>query len=347
MSRPTPWNDFSFTVAMPHLAPGNKLSEVELLKVLGSYQWEAIARVLGRPSQAITSELNERLYSSWIDVELKFAENRGPDHFGEGAQIRVKNRVGVFAKRFVEGFFVLGEEAIPEDVLQATKTRADLRALDSTWAYMTNAFIAPVGGNTRLKVFKPAGIETLDLPEVDHTPEGIADQARVQATGQIEALGESDPGVEVRVRDPRPVAYALVPESDVNGAGLVYFARYLAIMNYGERVFLSDRLEKPLSNPFNTCLSTEHRRIYYFANAAPTDTVDVAVSARVIPPEDSPAPVAGSRTRTAMRWVFRIDLVRGSDKVLMASSLVRKALNVPRDAKAVLLEADRFLAGLS
>ena len=170
MSRPTPWNDFAFTVAMPHLAPGNKLSEVELLKVLGSHQWEAIARVLGRPSQAITSELNERLYSSWIDVELKFAENRGPDHFGEGAQIRVKNRVGVYAKRFVEGFFVLGEEAIPEDVLQATKTRADLRALDSTWAYMTNAFIAPVGGNTRLKVFKPTGIETLDLPEVDHTP---------------------------------------------------------------------------------------------------------------------------------------------------------------------------------
>ncbi|MEE8476122.1 MAG: hypothetical protein V3T01_12250 [Myxococcota bacterium] len=346
MSRPTPWNDFAFTVAMPHLAPGDKLSEVELLKVLGSQQWEAIARALGRPSQEITSELNERLYSSWIDVELKFATGRGPDHFGEGSRVRVKNRVAVYAKRFVEGFFILGEEDIPEDVLQATKTRADLRSLDSAWAYMTNAFIAPVGGNTRLKVFKPAGIETLDLPEVDRTPEGIADQARVQATGQIEPLGESDPGIEVPVRDARPVVYSLMPESDINGAGLVYFARYLAIMNYGERRFLSDRIARPLSNPFNTCLSTEHRRIYYFANAAPTDTVEVAVSARVIPTENFPAPGAGSRTRTAMHWLFRIDLVRGSDKVLMASSLVRKALNVPRDAKAVLLEADRFLAGL-
>ena len=33
MSRPTAWNDFAFTVAMPHLAPGDKLSEVEFLKV--------------------------------------------------------------------------------------------------------------------------------------------------------------------------------------------------------------------------------------------------------------------------------------------------------------------------
>ena len=46
-------------------------------------------------------------------------------------------------------------------------------------------------------------------------------------------------------------------------------------------------------------------------------------------------------------FVFRIDMLRGSDKVLMASSLVRKAVNVPGDAKAVLLEADRFLTRLA
>ena len=44
--------------------------------------------------------------------------------------------------------------------------------------------------------------------------------------------------------------------------------------------------------------------------------------------------------------MFRHDLHRASDKVLMASTVVRKSLNVPADRKAVLREADRFIAQL-
>ena len=43
----------------------------------------------------------------------------------------------------------------------------------------------------------------------------------------------------------------------------------------------------------------------------------------------------------------RVDLYRGSDKALMASTRVRKALNVPGDQKAVLMEAERFLRRVS
>ena len=119
----TPWNETAFTVAMQHLAPGDKLSEVEFLKRLGTCQWDAIARVLGRPTQEITSEFHERLYASWIDIELKFGSGEAPDRFGEGARIRVRNRVRVFAKRFIEGFFVFGADEVPDALLQATKTR--------------------------------------------------------------------------------------------------------------------------------------------------------------------------------------------------------------------------------
>ncbi len=47
----TAWNEFGFKVAMPHMAPGGKLSEVEMFKALGSFQWDAIGILLGRPSQ--------------------------------------------------------------------------------------------------------------------------------------------------------------------------------------------------------------------------------------------------------------------------------------------------------
>ena len=76
------------------------------------------------------------------------------------------------------------------------------------------------------------------------------------------------------------VEYRIVPESDLNGAGLVYFARYEAMMNYGERLFLGERLALPISAELVSYLSTEHRRAFFFANASPDDTVDVRVSSR-------------------------------------------------------------------
>ena len=44
-----------------------------------------------------------------------------------------------------------------------------------------------------------------------------------------------------------------------------------------------------------------------------------------------------------MKFRFRLDLYRCADNVLMATSLVRKALNVPGSAKAVLMECERLL----
>jgi hypothetical protein len=33
-----PWHDNRFVVQMPHMAPGERLSEVEFLKLLAAYQ---------------------------------------------------------------------------------------------------------------------------------------------------------------------------------------------------------------------------------------------------------------------------------------------------------------------
>ena len=73
------------------------------------------------------------------------------------------------------------------------------------------------------------------------------------------------------------------------------------------------------------------------------DSVDIIVSANLIRPDEFQAAKISHRYRAPMKFLFRIDLYRGADKVLMASSLVRKSLNIPADAKAVLMEAQRFL----
>jgi probable biosynthetic protein (TIGR04098 family) len=338
------WNEFGFTVAMPHMAPGGKLSEVELFKMLGSYQWDAIGLLLGRPTQEILSDNGERLYSSFLDIELCFGKARTPESFGEGTRVYVRNRVNVFAQRFMEGFFVFSDEEVPEEILDKVQTREDLRALELPWAYMTNAFIARLGGNTKLKVYKPAGIEDLAVSELTATPAGIVDQRKVQSSGVIDTFGGEAPTRSLVPKRDDPIRYQIQPESDLNGAGLLYFARYPAIMNYGERVFMAERLDPPLSSALNACLSCEHRRIYYFANASEHEEVEIRVDAELIPQHGSGRHVLPSGHRKVLELLIRIDLYRASDKTLMASSLVKKAAHVPGDANSVIFEVERFLA---
>jgi probable biosynthetic protein (TIGR04098 family) len=338
------WNSYDFVVQMPHMAPGEKLSEVEFLKMLAAHQWESIARALGRRPPAIVTGQGERLYGSVIDVELHLGERHGMEVLGEDAHIRVRNRVRFYAKKFVEGLFVIDDEEIPDSLVDGIESRKDLRGFRGSWACMTNAFIARTGGNARLKVFKPAGADSVDVPELHETPLGIVEQGRVQRTGEMEPLeGEPAGALPLRDRGDEPIIYPIVAESDLNGAGLVYFARYEAMMNYGERIFLSRRLDRPVSSELISYLSTEHRRAYFFANANPTELVEVRVDALLLPPGSFPEPDASRPFRVPFKLVFRIDLYRGSDGVLMASSRVRKSLTVPAAAKAALAEAERLL----
>lgn len=339
----TGWNTYDFVVQMPHLAPGEKLSEVEFLKILAAYQWESIARALGTRPSDIVSASGERLYGSVIDVELHLGERHSMEALGEDAHIHVRNRVQFYAGRFVEGLFVISDAEIPDEVVGAIKTREDLTNLGSSWGCMTNAFIARTGGNVRLKVFRPAGAEEESVPRLETTPYGILEQGRVQASGEVQALPGSEEGIPLVASRFEDIRYAIVPESDLNGAGLVYFARYEAMMNYGERVFLTSHLGLPISTELVSYLSTEHRRAFFFANASPTDQVLSRVSARLVPPGAFATGRQPAGHRLPFKLVFRIDLYRSSDNMLMASSLVRKALHVPGNAKAVLAECERLL----
>ena len=341
-----PWASHDFFVEMPHMVPGEKLSEVEFLKMLAAFQWRGIADRLGKQPQNIANEAGERLYGSVIDFEMNFGATHSQDRFCEGAPVHVRNRVDFFAGRFVEGFFVFGDEEIPSDALPTLKTKRDLRDLGLPWAYMTNAFIARAGGNTRLKVFQPAGIDESGVAQLKETPGGIVDHRTVHGSGQIPDFGEAYRPRPLDSLDPRPVVYQIVPESDLNGAGLVYFARYLAMMNYGERLHLNEKLGQRLSSDLVSCLSTDHRRVFFYGNASASDSVEIVVRVSVMAPGDFPASEGPSRWRTPLKFEFTHELYRGTDKTLMAISRVRKSLNVPGDRKGVLMEADRFLARL-
>jgi probable biosynthetic protein (TIGR04098 family) len=337
------WHTYGAVVTMPLLAPGEKLSETEFLKLLAAHQWESIARLFRQPTQRICNEAGQRLYASVLHFEMGFGDAHGPDRFCEGARLVVRNTVRTYAQRFVEGLFVFDDADVPDDALTSVTTRDALRAQPRPWAYMVNTFITRTAGNAYLTVSKPAG-QADEADPLTEPPPGVADHGRVQRTGDIPPFDDDGgAGTPLPPGDARPIVYQIVPESDVNGAGLVYFARYVAMTSYAERVF-AERLTPPLSNPLVETLSTERRRIYYYANAAPKDRVAVSVRCHVLPVV-APAtaqPAPRPPIRTPFKLLFRMDLHRRSDHLLMASSLVRKALNVPAGAKAILIEAERF-----
>lgn len=339
------WRDYELTVGMPHMVP-NKLSEVELLKWLGAFQWESISALLGRKSHEITNLEKDRLYASFISVELFFPASRPIDAFGEGAKISIRNRVGVYGRRFVEGMLLFDCEEIPASVTEAIATKDDLARSERPWAYVTNAFIARAGNNLKLKIFEPEGMDAAQVPALKSAPVGIAEHQLVQASGQIEG-GALPSGATPLLRDgaSAEVVYKISPESDLNGAALLYFARYVAMMDYGTRRFMSEHLPRPVSNALIECLSTEHRRIFYFVNADPSDSVRIFVQAWSLPEAPRTAPSKQGRTSLA-RFVFRLDLYRASDGALMASTLVTKSLNVPDRDKSLVNEARRFVASL-
>ena len=194
------WNAFESSVTMPLQAPGGKLSTVEFLKLLGALQWESISRVLGIPPQDIVNDARERLYASFINVELRFGDTHSPDRFAEGSRLCIRNRVAFFARRFAEGLFVFDDDDVPPGDIAEVTTLEALRRQPRPYAYFTNAFIAREGGNSMLRVYKPAGSDTVADALAD-TPPGIRDHVQVQSNGDI----RTSTTVSRRRRSPRRV----------------------------------------------------------------------------------------------------------------------------------------------
>src|SRR5262249_35587975 len=206
----------------------------------------------------------------------------------------VRNRVASYGRRFVEGLLLFDCEDIPAAVTEPLTTKVDLARSERPWAYVTNAFIARGATNTKLKIFEPDGMDTAQIPVLKSPPLGITEHQQVQASGQIESELPDGARPLVGAADAE-VVYTISPESDLNGAALLYFARYVAMMDYGVRRFLAGKLARPVSSALIERLSTEHRRIFYFVNADSSDSVRIFVQAWRLASMRAPA-TAGQST---------------------------------------------------
>ena len=75
------------------------------------------------PSAKIVNDTGERLYASFINIDLSYG-TKAPVDLGEGTELFIRHAARVYARRFVEGFFVFDDAALPPDVHTAISSRA-------------------------------------------------------------------------------------------------------------------------------------------------------------------------------------------------------------------------------
>jgi probable biosynthetic protein (TIGR04098 family) len=332
------WREFHLRVGMPHLLPG-RLAEEPIIKQLGAFQWQAVAELAGQAENAVVSEAGERLHISMISVELGMPAGRAWDEFDEGTELCFRQRTRVYGRKLVEGCFVFDKEAIPESELEAIDGRDQLAAGRRPWAYINHGLITHAP-STWAKLETPRAFIERPVPELPSMPVGIGEHQAVERTGNIEGFANWAGAIPLPCQD-ATFDYFIEPETDFNAVGVIYCARLPAIMAGAERRSLRERLALPLSEPLFAKLGVEHRRIYYFANAHRESHLRLHVQTRFAPAASPPA-----RVRTLGRFLFRTDVHRASDGVLMASSLVERVLRVPGQEKPLLTETERWLARL-
>jgi probable biosynthetic protein (TIGR04098 family) len=231
-------------LGMPHLALGG-LSEGWLLRECGSRHWAGVAASFRVPPERLEDGRGHRLYASFLAVRL---QGHPLGAFGEGDRVFIETRLARLSRgRFFSRhhFSRLGAAAgLCVEMVTALLKRERMR--DNT--ALSEAHVGPddetTGGGERVES---------DLPALDKAVRG-------RLRGAAPAAG-AVPSVRHRYRP--------LPQSDFNGAGLLYFASYHSMVDRAEW----DWRPRPEALAFTTA----RREAFFFANLNPGDEVDVVL----------------------------------------------------------------------
>jgi probable biosynthetic protein (TIGR04098 family) len=303
-SAASPWARADLEIGMP-LTGRNNLAETPLLQYLGDQRWRHISEVMGVPSRDIVDEAGARLYATFYYVELAFPPDRPMASFGENDRLTVLSSMARYGTSMLDGISYLlpqGTDSVPFTTVQ--------QAVDAgvPAARLSNIFVRQFVGAQWLKKGRPAHPHFSRIPALPDPPDSYEATKAAERSGTFEAAG---PGWTPMTDGPVPCEYRLIPDRDLNGAGLVYFANYPMFLDICEREVLASG-SVPLPHDLIDRRTVVRRRIAYLNNAASRDTLRIELEP-LIRVDDS-----GLRLRVNAR------MFRRSDERLMMVSTVEK-----------------------
>jgi len=243
---------YDLTLGLPH-TNHRFFAEPFLLKFAGHFQWQSLAAAAGLPLSSLRTIDGGEVYASFYFIETVIPAESPLESFRLDDTVRFRIALRAFKNIAFEGRVHFDR---PERLSEA-----------SPFIRFANIFITPEQGNSRLRVAPPA---QADFHEVPLLPNEENPYQLTRAASESGSLGLLDDGW-LPVTTYRHV-YPIDVDRDTNGAGLVYFANYVAFMDTAERHAIPRERERSL----------RRRRIAYYGNAAVDDTltIDVAVFRR-------------------------------------------------------------------
>jgi probable biosynthetic protein (TIGR04098 family) len=265
-------HQFDLTLGLPH-TNHRFLSEHLLLKYAGHFQWQAIADAAGLPLSTLRTSGGDEVYASFYYIEERIPDGSPLESFRLDETVRFLIALRGFKNIAIEGRIVferpdrLSDPARVQEALAPGHVETDL-----PFIRFANIFITPTKGNSRLRVAPSAQADFRELPPLPNEDNPYQITRAAGENGHLEMFDESwtESGSHEHT-------YAIDVDRDTNGAGLVYFANYIAFMDSAERMTLSALL----GDENRTSLmerSLRHRRIAYYGNADVFDTIKTRVT---------------------------------------------------------------------
>lgn len=304
-------------VGMP-LTGRNNLAETPLLQRLGDQRWRHISDVMGVPSRDIVDDEGHRLYATFFYVETAFPPAKPMAAFGENDRFKVVSTLTRYGTSMVDGVsFLMPGDYVPGDHTPF-RSLEDAVAAGIPAARLSNIFVRQFAGAEWLKKGRPADPRFVRIPALEQAPDSYALVKRAEKEGRFGPKGAR----WIPITDgPVRREYRLVPDRDLNGAGLVYFANYTMFLDICERdVLLTGNL--PLSDALVDQRTLVRRRSAYLNNASARDTLLIDVE----PWLEVPMVQTDTARDAPIRLHVNCRMYRRSDDRLMMVSTAEKAV---------------------
>ncbi len=249
----------SLELGMPLLGRCN-LNENALLKAIGNDRWGRIQELGGVPTSLIRDDAGSRLYATFYFIEIRLSPQRPLSAFGENETIEFDSDLAHYEKVYLDGRhnFAGGKNG-------------------GLFIRSSNVFIYQERGPSKLSLAMPENMDFAKISALPAKPDslGFCREAKVRGSF-LEPEADDIPVYE----DWRECTYAIDPDRDMNGAGLIYFANFVCFMDAAERRILSS-LPIPMPATLLDARSTYHRRIGYYGNAQANEHLLIQLRTRM------------------------------------------------------------------
>lgn len=257
-------------IGMPLMGIGN-LCESALLKHLGDMRWRHIMRLTGVPSRNLVDDQGNRLYPAFFYVKVRFPESRPMGSFAENDTLLLMDTVKRYGQSMLDGTAYLVPSERRSTLSKPLTSLEEASQSGIPAVQMSNAFVMKFDGAEWLKKSRPKDGILNRVAEMPSPPDSYELSRLAQQGGSVGTPSESSCSIH---DTDVSYEYAIQPDRDVNGVGLLYFANYPLFLDLAERYALKQSGPVWSDEAINT-RSLLTRNIAYLNNAAWHDSMTI------------------------------------------------------------------------